>query len=269
MPPTKQASATKKPVVQPKRPKSNLKPSKRAWAVNGGLVVSGVLLNVAQYASLLGVQHAALAASTFFSTIERVQANKEDFQIIADDAADLIIAIWRLQEKSENPKKWTSPEIRDMVGNLKAALEKVTRIAERQAMRNMVVRVIFNMTDAGQIRQTREMIVTAVSRFQVLSHIKMNELLLEVAAKQQELSEDLKNLSTPRVEDEEEEEEDDEEFSHPKQSTKPPAFVGPNSYGYGVAMSNVSGNVYNSNVGNVANTVISNVGNNNSRNYYG
>jgi hypothetical protein len=46
-------------------------------------------------------------------------ANKEDFQIIADDAADLILAIWRLQEKSETPKKWTSPEIRDMVGNLK------------------------------------------------------------------------------------------------------------------------------------------------------
>ena len=34
-------------------------------------------------------------------------------------------------------------------------------------MRNLVARVIFNMTDAGQIRQTREMIVTAVSRFQV------------------------------------------------------------------------------------------------------
>ena len=31
----------------------------------------------------------------------------------------------------------------------------------------MVVRVMFNMTDAGKIRQTREMIITAVSRFEV------------------------------------------------------------------------------------------------------
>ena len=70
MPPTKQGKAAKKPVVQPTRPKSNLKPSKRAWAVNGGIVVSGVLLNVAQYSLLPGIQHAAQAASMFFATIE-------------------------------------------------------------------------------------------------------------------------------------------------------------------------------------------------------
>ena len=99
----------------------------------------------------------------------------------------------------------------------------------------------------------------------------MNELLLEVAAKQKELAEDLKNLNAPRVEEEEHEEDEEEEFSHlpPQQTSRPPAFVGPNLYGYGVSVSNGSGNVFNSNVGNVANTIISNVGNNNSRNYYG
>ena len=34
-------------------------------------------------------------------------------------------------------------------------------------MRNMLVRILFNLTDAGQIRQTRQMINTAVSRFEV------------------------------------------------------------------------------------------------------
>jgi hypothetical protein len=48
------------------------------------------------------------------------------------------------------------------------ALEEVNRIAKRQAMRSLVVRVIFNITDAGHIRQTREMINTAVSRFKVI-----------------------------------------------------------------------------------------------------
>jgi hypothetical protein len=47
------------------------------------------------------------------------------------------------------------------------ALEKVTGIAKKQADRNMLVRFIFNMTDAGQILRTREMIKTATRNFQV------------------------------------------------------------------------------------------------------
>ena len=47
-------------------------------------------------------------------------------------------------------------------------------------MRNMVVRVMFNMTDAGKIRQTREMIVTAVSRFQVFLFKIVSSLLLRL-----------------------------------------------------------------------------------------
>ena len=98
----------------------------------------------------------------------------------------------------------------------------------------------------------------------------MNELLLEVAAKQKELSEGMKNVGTPQVEEEEEdsdseeeEEEEEEGFSH-RQPQAAPAFVGPN-----VSLSNGSGSMFNSNIGNIANTIVSNVGNNNSRNYYG
>jgi len=173
-----------------------------------------------------------------------------------------------------------------MVGRLKTALENINRIAKRQAMRNMLVRILFNMTDAGQVRQTRQMINTAVSRFEVISHIMMNELLREVAAKQLELLQGMKNLNTsgPPVEegedeeeDEEEEEEEDEDhedhFSHlpPNQTTRPAlAFVGPYSAGtHGFSILNGSGRMLNSNVGNIANTVISNVGNDNSRNYHG
>ena len=93
----------------------------------------------------------------------------------------------------------------------------------------------------------------------------MNELLLEVAAKQQEISEDMKNLTTPPVgeeDDEEDEDEDEDQFSHlPPTHTNRPGI-------HGLSISNDSGNMFNSNVGNVANTIISNVGNNNSRNYY-
>jgi hypothetical protein len=236
MSPTTQVIATKKPVVQPKRPKSNPpKTSKRAWTVNSGIVVSDVVSNVAQFASLPGVKLAAEAVSTVFVTIEKVQANKEDFQIIADDAADLIIAIWRHQENSENPEEWAKLGIRDLVTDLKTALEDVNRIAMRQATRNMVVRVIFHMTDAGQIRRTREKIASAQSKFQVLCGMKIIDLLLQFAKKQEE--------------------------DPPKQTTTAPAFVN--------SISNGSGNMVNIKVGNFDNNITSNVGNNNSTNYYG
>ena len=45
-------------------------------------------------------------------------------------------------------------------------------------MRNMVARVIFNISDAGQIRQTREMIRTAVDKFQVYILNFVSSLLL-------------------------------------------------------------------------------------------
>jgi CO dehydrogenase/acetyl-CoA synthase beta subunit len=108
----------------------------------------------------------------------------------------------------------------------------------------------------------------------------MNELLLEVATRQQELSQDMKHLQadgTARAEEdedeeeEEEEEEEGEEPSHlpPNQATTP-AVVSPNSVAiHGFSFSNGSGHMYNSNVGNIINNNISNVGNNNSRNYYG
>jgi hypothetical protein len=70
MSPRKKAKTPKRRVVQRKTSKANPMTSKHAWAVNSGLVFSSVLLNVAQCAPLLGVQHAAQAAMTVFSTIE-------------------------------------------------------------------------------------------------------------------------------------------------------------------------------------------------------
>jgi hypothetical protein len=105
----------------------------------------------------------------------------------------------------------------------------------------------------------------------------MNELLREVAAKQLELLQGMKNLSTSRPpveegedeeedEEEEEEEEEDEEEEEEHFSHLPPNQTAGT---HGFSILNGSGRMLNSNVGNIANTVISNVGNDNSRNYYG
>ena len=92
--------------------------------------------------------------------------------------------------------------------------------------------------------------------------------MVEVAATQQELAQDLKHLKTDIVEGEEEAEEEEEGSSHlPQNQTTGPA---PNSVGiHDFSFSSGSGNMHNSNVGNIVYNNISNVGNDNSRNYYG
>ena len=94
----KQPRASKRPVVQPKRPKANAKTSKRAWAVNSGIVISSVLVNIAQCSSVLGVQHAAQAASMVFNTIE----------VCGGISFNLCIETWVITSRMSKPTKKTS-----------------------------------------------------------------------------------------------------------------------------------------------------------------
>lgn len=107
----KQVKATKKPVVQPKRPKAKPKTSRdstRAWAVNSGIVISDVIVNVAQYASLLGIQHAAQAASLVFTTI----------QVCGGTSFNLCIEAWASTSRMSRPTKKTSSSSLMMPRNL-------------------------------------------------------------------------------------------------------------------------------------------------------
>jgi hypothetical protein len=94
--------------------------------------------------------------------------------------------------------------------------------------------------------------------------MKITELLLEVVAKQEEQSQDIRNLSTAR----------DGEPSHqpPNQptETRPAPAVNPNpAANPGISFSNGSGNMLNFNSGNTSFSTVSGSGNNNSINYYG
>jgi len=246
------------------------------------LIASGV--------PVAGLQQVAQAVAVVFTITEKVYANKEDFQIIAHDASDLIIAIWKLQQKAEDPKKWLSPELREMVNGLAKTLNKVNEIATQQNKRNKISRIIFYMADSGKIKQLREKITMTVEKFQVLSNIKMNDLLLEVKAMQQNLSTQIENRNdaensqqrAERVqeedteeeeEDTEEEEEDEPETPVMKRRTRPAAAkisptppIGSNISDFSFSNGG-SGQIHNQNVGNVVNTNYSDVGNNHSRNY--
>jgi len=275
MSPKKPLKSTDGPAYKP------IGTTKTAKGVNIGLVVSTALVEVGQLASIIGLQHAAMAAQAFIATIDRVQANKGDFVIIANDASDLIVAIWELQKKSKDPKKWISPEVRDMVANLKKTIDEVDRFALKQTARNMAARIVFNMTDAARIRQSREKINQAVAKFQVLSHLKEQELLLDVQQGMNSIRDEqirVKEREEAEAEEEEEEEQEEEEEEEEEEEPPPPSsnqptwpgptpFAAPTTSIHGFNFSNTGGKMFNQNVGNIVNTNISNIGNNYSRNY--
>ena len=61
------------PEFDTRRSKFNIKETKGvSWGMglNSAMVISNFLTQIGQTASVLGLQHAALLASTFFSTIE-------------------------------------------------------------------------------------------------------------------------------------------------------------------------------------------------------
>ncbi|KAF8813201.1 hypothetical protein BYT27DRAFT_7181638 [Phlegmacium glaucopus] len=240
----------------------------RERALNSGILISNILEQIGQFASVVGLQQAAVAVSTVLTTIEKVQANKKDFQIIADDASDLVIAIWHAQEEAKNPKKWLSNGVRDMVKELTNTLNEVSEIALKHTKRNIFDRVIFYMADAGKIRQAREKISTAVMKFQVVNHLKANDVLLEMLDMMKEISEQIKNRN-------ESENMPEEEVEHTRRAPRaqhgptPPSVVGSNSASIsGFSFSNTgSGTMHNQNVGNIVNTTYSEIGNKHSENH--
>lgn len=115
----------------------------------------------------------------------------------------------------------------------------------------------------------------------------MNDLLLEMMVKQQELSEQIKNRNAAENveeeegdEDEEEEDEDEEEDESPppvskqtgraaraRSSPRPSVGSNPAKIDNFTFSNQGSGTMYNRNVGNIVNTTFSNIGNNHSENH--
>ena len=179
-------------------------------------------------------------------------------------------------------------------------LKTVKRIAEQLKKRNRITRIIFYMADGRKIRQTRDNIRSAVEKFQVwvaklfrsgflhehilqVLSIKMNDLLLEVKATQQNLSKQIddrngtdnarkekEGMEDEDKEDEDEDEDDveddveDEDEDEPatlvtKRRTRPSRVTtAPTLPTSGFSFSNSgSGQMYNQNFGNIVTTTYS------------
>ncbi|KAF8813195.1 hypothetical protein BYT27DRAFT_7251165 [Phlegmacium glaucopus] len=246
-------------------PKNKERPSRKEKVLHSGILISNLLAQIGQCASVVGLQHAAVAVSTVFTVIDKVQANKKDFQIIADHASDLIIAIWHTQEQCKNPKKWLSNGARNMVKELTVTLDEVCKIALKHTNRNIFDRVIFYMADAGKIRQAREKINAAVIKFQVINDIKVNDVHVEMLDMMKKVSKQIENLNKAESMPEEEEEEEEEDTSRAPR----PRAGGSNSASIsGFSFSNNgSGTINNQNVGNMTNTTHSGITNKHSENH--
>ncbi|KAF8813194.1 hypothetical protein BYT27DRAFT_7271112 [Phlegmacium glaucopus] len=223
----------------------------RDKALNGGIIITNILVQIGQSAPIVGLQHAANAVSTVLTTIEKVQANKKDFKLIADDALDLIIAIWHAHDQAKNPKELSSNGISEIVTDLIDTLTEVNKIALKYTKRNIINRVIFYMADAGKIRQAREKMDAAVKKFQLVYHLRVVDVLFGMV-------EMMKEQIRDRNEVENMPEDNEGEVEHTSRAPIARAGGSNSARISGFSFStNGPGTINNQNVGNIVNTTYS------------
>ncbi|KAF9553379.1 hypothetical protein CPC08DRAFT_713796 [Agrocybe pediades] len=143
---------------------------------NGGVLLLGVLQDAAE--ELVPVPYLKQAAGVTLKIIEAVQRlkdNKADFQRLAQDASELIATIFDRYKNSPDQASWPPPEIAQIIYELLGTLTEILHFVEQQVHKNRAIRLINSKVDVGKVKEYRERLQAAVEKFQISSHLNLNE----------------------------------------------------------------------------------------------
>ncbi|KAJ3514309.1 hypothetical protein NLJ89_g2452 [Agrocybe chaxingu] len=166
------------------------KPSRISKALEIGAEGGNLLLTLVQEAARFApIPYLQLAADTtlkIVNTVQAVKGNQADFKQLAQDSTELIAVVWRSYQKASDPEAWAKEKL-EMVESFVTTLHMILAFVEDQVDRNVAVRVIFSVADAGKIKALRERLHTAVEKFEVSSHLSIQDMLQEVLDGQKEI----------------------------------------------------------------------------------
>ncbi|KAF8167127.1 hypothetical protein B0H34DRAFT_680351 [Crassisporium funariophilum] len=182
-----------------KRKSKSARTDWRDATVNGSAVILALIKEAAEFAPVPYLKQAAATTLFILNTIQAVKDNKDGFQRLADDAAGLIVAVWRSFSKAKDPEKWLSPVLREILGELVETLDAISDFVRHQLHRNRAIRVIFSKADVAKTQEYRERLQQAMTKFELQSHITINEVLLQVLQAQDRLSEQIQHRNNEEV----------------------------------------------------------------------
>ncbi|KAF8147691.1 hypothetical protein B0H34DRAFT_279613 [Crassisporium funariophilum] len=183
----------------------NSKPNSKGFAGRLGLAIRrdtlenaiGVVLSLlTQSAPLTGVPDLKSAAGTtlfILTTIQSVKENKEGFQRLAEDVAALFLVIWGSHQKCKDPQNWLTPELREILLELQITLDSIETFVRGQLERGKRIRFIYSKADSGKIQEYRERLGSAMNKFELQSHIIINEALIHLQSEQERLLDHLEH----------------------------------------------------------------------------
>jgi len=145
--------------------------------VNGGAVVLSVLQNAANFAPLPYLRGAAATSLTLIQIAQTVKDNRADFRRLCEDAATLTVVVYESRQRSEDPDGWPGAGLKDAVDSFLNTLGMIARFAEAQVERKRFIRVMNSVGDGNKIREFRERLAQAMSRFEVSAHLQSYEIL--------------------------------------------------------------------------------------------
>ncbi|KAF8800779.1 hypothetical protein BYT27DRAFT_7262615 [Phlegmacium glaucopus] len=147
---------------------------------HGSSLILAAVRDAATFAPFSELKQAASVALLVLQTIQAVKENKEAYKRLGNDSVDLVAAIWRSYEKAKDPNEWLSADMREVLVDLTHTLQSIASFAEDQLSRNMAIRVIFSRADAGKINEYREQLNYAIQKFELQSHMNINDLLMQL-----------------------------------------------------------------------------------------
>lgn len=155
--------------------------------LQGGTFLLTVVQEAAKYAPVPYLQEAAGSVLLIFNTIAATKNNKEDLERLAEDAVKLMAAIWTSYKISENKHEWPSRALREIILGLVKELDSITAFVKARVSKPWAIRAVYNVFDAKKIVEYRQRLNSAVQNFQVSSDLNVNDMLLQVLRKQDEV----------------------------------------------------------------------------------
>ncbi|CAA7263498.1 unnamed protein product [Cyclocybe aegerita] len=145
-------------------------------AVQAGTLLLALVKEAAEFAPIPYLKIAAGTTLKIVNTVQAVKDNKAEFQHLAQDCLEIIAVAWKSYQRVGDPDKWPK-DTAEMVENLVTTLSSILDFVEGQVDRKRTIRVFYSIADVGKIKEYRERLQAAISKFQVSSHLSIQDTL--------------------------------------------------------------------------------------------
>ncbi|KAJ3512501.1 hypothetical protein NLJ89_g3485 [Agrocybe chaxingu] len=133
--------------------------------VQGGAILLALVKEAAEFAPIPYLKIAAGTTLKIVTTVQAVKDNKADYQRLAQDATEIIAVVWRSYQKAGDPTTWPQDKA-EMVTDLVTTLHMILGHVEDQVKRSRTMRVIYSVADTVKIKEYRERLQAAISKFE-------------------------------------------------------------------------------------------------------